>query len=108
VAVRWNAAVEDEEQRQPEEIRDRVMLWLRHHGGGIVMLHDRNRSTVEAVELILRGIDRESARRLARGEPPFRVVPLDSFLPPPAESARRGAAPSAQHQAVRVEPVEPG
>ena len=87
VAVRWNAAVDDEEQRNPEQIRDAVMLWLRHHQGGIVMLHDRNPATVDAVDLILRAIARENARRQARRQPVFSVVPLDSFLEPQAKSA---------------------
>jgi peptidoglycan-N-acetylglucosamine deacetylase len=86
VAVRWNAAVADEEQREPKQIRDAVMSWLRHYEGGIVMLHDRNRATVEATDLILRSIAAENARRQARQQPIFRVVPLDSFLQPPAES----------------------
>lgn len=86
VEARWNAAAPDEELRQPEEIRDSVMGWLRHHQGGIVMLHDRNRATVEGMRLILAAIARENRERAATGEPIFQLVPLDSFLRSPAKS----------------------
>ncbi len=86
VEARWNAAAPDEELRQPREIRDSVMGWLRHHAGGIVMLHDRNRATVEAMALILASLRKENQDRVAAGEPPFTLVPLDSFLRSPAKS----------------------
>lgn len=86
LTVRWNAAASDEGMQRPEEIRDTVMLWLRHHEGGIVMLHDRHRASVEAVPLILEALDRENATRSRLGQPMLEVVPLDSFQLRPPQS----------------------
>jgi peptidoglycan/xylan/chitin deacetylase (PgdA/CDA1 family) len=86
VIARWNAAALDEEIHDPVTIQRTVVMWLRHHQGGIIMLHDRYRWSVEAVRLILQELRRENCRRRAAGQPTFQVVPLDSFLVPPAQS----------------------
>jgi peptidoglycan/xylan/chitin deacetylase (PgdA/CDA1 family) len=88
--ARWNASVYDEERRSPEEIRDAVLGWLRHHDGGIVMLHDQYRASVDATALLLAALKVENHHRAATGQPPFRLVALDSFLLSPAESAASG------------------
>jgi hypothetical protein len=79
----WNATAPDHEIRDPVLIRDLVMSWLRTYHGGIVMLHDRHRWSVEAAELILESLERENCRRLRRGQPTYQVVSLDSLLRPP-------------------------
>jgi peptidoglycan/xylan/chitin deacetylase (PgdA/CDA1 family) len=86
VIARWNSAALDEEIHDPETIQRTVMLWLRHHQGGIVMLHDRFRWTVDAVARVLHELARENCRRERAGQPLFEVVSLDSFLLPPAQS----------------------
>jgi peptidoglycan/xylan/chitin deacetylase (PgdA/CDA1 family) len=96
--ARWNASAPDHELRDPELIRDTVMSWLRSYHGGIVMLHDRNRWSVEATRLILEALQRDNCRRLRRGKPTFQVVSLDSLLrPPPLSWALKNAAERDQH-----------
>jgi len=84
--ARWSATAPDQEIHDPKELSRTVMSWLRTYNGGIVMLHDRYRWSVEAVELILGALERENCRRLRRGRPTFQVVSLDSFLRPPPQS----------------------
>jgi len=84
--VLWSATAPDQEMGDPALIASTVMGWLRAYNGGIVMLHDRNRQSVEAVELVLRALERENCRRSRRGQQALRVVPLDSLLRPPPQS----------------------
>jgi peptidoglycan/xylan/chitin deacetylase (PgdA/CDA1 family) len=84
--ARWNSAAWDEEDLPADQIRDAVMTWIRKHEGGIIMLHDRNRHSVDAVPLIVRALQRENSQRGKSGRPPLRVVPLDSFLVRPSQS----------------------
>ncbi len=96
--ARWNATAPDHEVHDPEVIRDTVMSWLRTYKGGIVMLHDRNRWSVEAARLILEALQRTNCRRLRRGQPTYQVVSLDSLLrPPPLSWARSGVNKGDQH-----------
>jgi len=82
----WSATAPDQEIDDPTEIKRTVMSWLLTYNGGIVMLHDRFRWSVDATELILRSLDRLNCRRLRRGRPTFEAVSLDSFLRPPPQS----------------------
>jgi peptidoglycan-N-acetylglucosamine deacetylase len=84
--ARWNASAPDTEVKDAQVIAQTVMLWIHHHQGGIVMLHDRYRWSIQAMTIILEELGQENCRRLARDESIFRVVPLDSFLLPPAQS----------------------
>jgi len=86
VIARWNSAALDEEIHDPVAIQRTVMLWLRHHQGGIVMLHDRFRWSVDAVARVLHELGRENCRRQRAGQVPYEVVSLDSLLVPPAQS----------------------
>ena len=86
VVARWNAAVPDEETRSPEEIARDLLLWLRHHEGGISMLHDRHWTAVEATERVLTALERENCDRAATAAPTIQVVALDAFFPRPAQS----------------------
>jgi peptidoglycan/xylan/chitin deacetylase (PgdA/CDA1 family) len=86
VIARWNSAALDEEIHDPVAIQRTVMLWLRHHQGGIVMLHDRFRWSVDAVAGVLHELERDNCRRRQAGQPPYEVVSLDSLLVPPAQS----------------------
>jgi len=82
----WSATALDQEVHDPEQISHTVLSWLRTYKGGIVMLHDRFRWSVEATDLILQALERENCRRLRHRRPMFRVVSLDSFLRPPPQS----------------------
>lgn len=78
--VRWDATAADEELRDPAAIRDEVMYWLYAHQGGIVMLHDRYKWSVDAAELLLSHLRSLNPSRLRRNKPAFEVVSLDSLL----------------------------
>lgn len=82
----WNATAPDHEIQDPEQIKDTVMSWIRSYKGGIVMLHDRYRWSVEATALILSALKRANCRRLHKGLPIYHVVSLDSLLRPPPQS----------------------
>ena len=86
VETMWNVTAADEIHRQPTEIASGVMRWLHRHKGGIVLLHDRVRSSVDAVNIILRRLQTENCRRKSSGLPRYRIVGLDAFLRSPAES----------------------
>ena len=81
--ARWSATAPDEQISDPERLANTVMSWLLAYNGGIVMLHDRFRHSVAAVELILKSITRHNCRRHFRRQPTFQVVSLDSFARPP-------------------------
>jgi peptidoglycan/xylan/chitin deacetylase (PgdA/CDA1 family) len=51
--VLWNIDSRDWADPVPESIADKVIQGVRHHDGGVVLLHDIHRQTVEAVPLIL-------------------------------------------------------
>jgi peptidoglycan/xylan/chitin deacetylase (PgdA/CDA1 family) len=98
--IRWDATAPDEVWDNAEAIRDEVMLWLRVHKGGIVMLHERFRWSVEATGMILASLQRMNCRRLSRHQPTFRLVPLESALRPPPVSwpeIQQEAAERRQH-----------
>jgi peptidoglycan/xylan/chitin deacetylase (PgdA/CDA1 family) len=98
IEARWSATAPDEEIDDAEELSRTVMSWLRTYNGGIVMLHDRFRHSVKAVELTLEAITRHNCRRFRQGKPTFQVVSLDSFLRPPPQSwALRVEAERHQH-----------
>jgi peptidoglycan/xylan/chitin deacetylase (PgdA/CDA1 family) len=98
IEARWSATAPDEEIDDPEELSRTVMSWLLTYNGGIVMLHDRFRHSVKAVELLLEAIKRHNCRRYRRRKPTLQVVSLDSFLRPPPQSwALRVEAEHHQH-----------
>ncbi len=86
VIAMWSATADDYKIKDPKRIRDDVLRWVKTYRGGIIMLHDRNPWSVEAVELILNAIEKENCRRLLHNEPVYRFVPLDSFLLPQSQS----------------------
>ncbi len=86
VIAKWNASAPDDEIDDPEQLRDIVMRWIRHYQGGIVMLHDRHKWSVDATALILQSLEKENRRRHARRQHKFKIVSLNSFLRPPKKS----------------------
>lgn len=98
--IRWNAAAEEE--HDPDQMARSVMMWLRVHQGGIVMLHDRLPGTAAATRKVLNTLDRENCRRRSQNKPTFQVVSLDSLLRPPAKSVtllQRDEAERKRHEA---------
>ena len=90
--VLWNiASHEGDAEGDPEPIAHELMMWVLHHKGGIVLLHDRLPASVQATALLLARLRKINCRRLRQGKTLFRVVGLDSFLRSPAES--RALAP---------------
>ncbi|MBW2732191.1 MAG: polysaccharide deacetylase family protein [Deltaproteobacteria bacterium] len=98
----WNiTAPEDEMGEDPTLIAKDLLRWMRHHEGGILLLHDRHPWSVDAAEIFLGKLHAINCRRLRRGDNLYRVVPLDSFLRSPAESrdlAAQTAKDRAQHR----------
>lgn len=83
----WNiTAPEDEMGEDPTLIAKDLMRWLRHHQGGILLLHDRHPWSVDAAGIFLAKLHFTNCQRLKRKQALYRVVPLDSFLRSPAES----------------------
>ena len=82
----WNVAAADQDLRDPELIASTVLMWIRRHEGGIVLLHDRFPWSVEATEMVLERLAKRNCKRLAAGQKPFIAVPLDSFLRGPSQS----------------------
>ncbi|MCA9673200.1 MAG: polysaccharide deacetylase family protein [Myxococcales bacterium] len=77
--ARWSATSHDE-QKPAKTIAREVVSWLIHHEGGIVLLHDTQRESVEAVELILAKLARINRRRARDKRPQFQLVSLEYFL----------------------------
>jgi peptidoglycan/xylan/chitin deacetylase (PgdA/CDA1 family) len=85
--VMWNiTARESDAEEDPVQIAKMVWHWIRHHKGGILLLHDRHPWSVDATEIILATLLHRNCRRLRKRLPLYRVVPLDYFLRSPAES----------------------
>jgi peptidoglycan/xylan/chitin deacetylase (PgdA/CDA1 family) len=53
---------------------------LENPRGGVLLFHDTNRSTVEALPLIIEWIGEYNASRTASGESPLEIVGLDQFI----------------------------
>lgn len=98
VETRWNAAAADEQAENPQAIAAEVMRWVRHHHGGIVLLHDRHRPSVIATQMVLQRLTRDNCRRLARNDKTYEIVPLDYFLRSPAELRARADQIDAAHR----------
>jgi peptidoglycan/xylan/chitin deacetylase (PgdA/CDA1 family) len=98
VETRWNAAAADEQTDDPGDIAAEVMRWVRHHHGGIVLLHDRHRPSVVATRMVLERLTRDNCKRLGRGDQTYEIVPLDYFLRSPAELRARAEQIDAAHR----------
>ena len=100
--VLWNiTAPEEDLGEDPVAVAKTLMMWIRKHQGGIVLLHDRNWWSVDAVELLLAKLSATNCKRLKRQQPLYRIVPLDSFLRSPSESralAGHDAAAERRHR----------
>ena len=53
---------------------------LENPDGGVLLFHDTNRSTVEALPLIIEWIEEYSESRKATGQRPLEIVGLDQFV----------------------------
>ncbi|MCB9557669.1 MAG: polysaccharide deacetylase family protein [Deltaproteobacteria bacterium] len=100
VHARWSATTE-EEQRDPHEIGNALMDWIRKHRGGIVLLHDRLPQSVSGVALFLAELDRLNCSRFSSQLPTFRLVSIESFSRSPSHSATRAALSTAEEVAHR-------
>jgi peptidoglycan/xylan/chitin deacetylase (PgdA/CDA1 family) len=77
--VRWSIDPDDTRVRTAQAIRKHVIRELRQQGGGIVLLHDTKKWSVEALAGILEDLERENCRRLEAGEDPILPAELDWF-----------------------------
>lgn len=88
----WNiTAPDDEEAEDPMLLAKELLRWTKHHQGGILLLHDRHPWSVDAAEIFLARLHALNCKRLNRGLPLYRAVPLDSFLRSPPISQALGA-----------------
>lgn len=100
--VLWNISTEEDGTKDPGDLARQLWWWIKRYQGGIVLLHDRHKRSVDATELLLTRLRKTNCERLRRGEPLYRVVPLDYFLGSPAESqalAPKRAAARRRHRA---------
>ncbi len=84
--VLWNISTEEDGRNDPRDLARQLWWWIKRYQGGILLLHDRHKRSVDATELLLTKLRTINCQRLYRGEPLYRVVPLDYFLGSPAES----------------------
>lgn len=77
--VMWNLSGADAFDRHVAKVHRNVMRKIGKRQGGIILLHDTNGWSAEAVPLIVRSILIESCKLLYRGEEPFLVVGLEHF-----------------------------
>ncbi len=86
--VYWALDTRDWAVHTPREVLRNFRAALdAHPRGGVVLMHDTRRWSVESVPLIFAELDRRNAALGARGEAPYRVVGLGAFV------RRRGVAP---------------
>ena len=79
VEARWNAATANEERLDAPAIANEVLRWIYRHRGGVVLLHDRLKQSVQAVSIILAELRRTNCRRLRQNAPVFQTVALDEL-----------------------------
>jgi peptidoglycan/xylan/chitin deacetylase (PgdA/CDA1 family) len=76
----WTTNVPDYRMTDPAEIASQVLAELDRRGGGVVLLHDTNPPTAEALPLVLDGIGPLNERRAISGLPPLRVVGPEALV----------------------------
>jgi peptidoglycan/xylan/chitin deacetylase (PgdA/CDA1 family) len=101
--VRWSIDVGDFGATDPAALRKAVVAEILAKEGGVILLHDVNPATVQALPGILADLERANCKRVAAGKAPILPVSLDYFaadatgaplpLPPEASAwARRTRA----------------
>ena len=79
----WDIDPQDWKVLNTAKVRDYVISHLKHlQGRQILLMHDVHQDTVEALPQILDWIDKENAARVARGDPPIRIIDYSYLLPP--------------------------
>jgi peptidoglycan/xylan/chitin deacetylase (PgdA/CDA1 family) len=84
--VLWNVSATEDHDSNAKQLAWVLLMQIKRHRGGIVLLHDRHRASVDATALLLSKLRQLNCKRLEKSQPLYRVVALDSFLGSPAES----------------------
>lgn len=78
--VMWNLDPLDWQTSDPTEIFRRAVDRIEDQpDGGVLLLHDTNRASVEAFPLIMEWIEQRNAELAAGGQPVYRVVGVEAF-----------------------------
>jgi peptidoglycan/xylan/chitin deacetylase (PgdA/CDA1 family) len=86
--VMWNLDPEDWRAHTAAELLKRTIAVVEEHPeGGVLLLHDTNRNTVEAFPLIVEWLEERNAALRARGEPILEIVGIEHYV----RRARTGA-----------------
>lgn len=74
IDIRFSAGATESRTAQPRQLKEQLMGWLRAYNGGIVIMHDLYRSSVEAIDLLLTELPSENERRRENSKLAFQVV----------------------------------
>lgn len=87
--VMWNIAAREADANQnPELVARELLNWIQHHKGGILLLHDRLRWSVDATEILLARLHQLNCKRFCKKKPVYLIVGLDHFLMSQSESSQ--------------------
>jgi len=79
--VMWNLDPEDWRAATPEQLLERTISVVQQNPqGGVLLLHDTNRNTVEAFPLIVEWLEERNQALRARGEPTLDVVGIEHYV----------------------------
>lgn len=79
--VMWNLDPEDWRATTPGDLLARTQALLEEHpDGGVLLMHDTNRNTVQALPLIIEWIEERNAAQAARGERGLEIVGIEHYV----------------------------
>jgi peptidoglycan/xylan/chitin deacetylase (PgdA/CDA1 family) len=79
--VMWNLDPEDWRAKTAEELLERTIAVVEDNPeGGVLLLHDTNRNTVEAFSLIVEWLEERNAGLRAMGQQPLEIVGIEHYI----------------------------
>ena len=79
--VMWNLDPLDWKASTPADLLARTQAVIEENPeGGVLLLHDTNRNTVEALPLIIEWLEERNAARAAVGEPGLEIVGIEHYV----------------------------
>jgi len=79
--VMWNLDSTDWQASSARDLLARTKRVIEENpDGGVLLMHDTNRSTAEAIPLIVEWIEERNAQRAALGKPTLEIVGIEHFV----------------------------
>ncbi len=79
--VMWNLDPLDWKAKGPADLLHRSQKIIEENPeGGVFLLHDTNRTTVEVFPLLIEWLEERNARFLALGKPPLKIVGMEHYI----------------------------